>query len=207
MSKPATISIRAQGVFDEMSHRQRTTTTSEQAPVFSQYAALMSAMVLHARATERESRPPCNGLKLAMDVTSKLVTPVSVATMAPASLSELLGGPFSRYITIFASTPVLGVLLLDCNATVREVHLEFQQMTESSSVVLWPSQIHQRYILKHGLEKVVDLWSPWPPHRSLSLQDWDTRGIEQIHYSWSLFVVHLEWCLFLRTKFFQATSN
>ena len=85
----------------------------------------MSAVVLHARATDRESRPPCIGLKLAMDVTSKLVTPVSVATMAPASLSQLLGGPFSRCITMFASTPVLGVLLLDCNATVHEVHLEF----------------------------------------------------------------------------------
>jgi len=107
-------------------------------------------------------------------------------------------------------------------------------MTESSSVILWPPQIHQRYILNHGLEKVVDLWSPWPPPRSLSLQvvfqsfgvqlrpipwpffysyialvsqDWDTRGIEQIHYSWSLFVVHLEWCLVLHTKFFQAASN
>ena len=93
--------------------------------MFSQYAALMSVVVLHARATDRESQPLCNGLKLAMDVTSKLVTPVSVATMAPASLSELLGGPFSRCITMFASTPVLGVLLLDCKATVREVHLEF----------------------------------------------------------------------------------
>ena len=49
--------------------------------------------------------------------------------------------------------------------------------------------------------------SAWPPPRSFSLQDWDTRGIEQIHYSWSLFVVHLEWCPVLRTKFFQAASN
>jgi hypothetical protein len=113
-------------VFDEMSHRRRTTITSEQAPVFSsQYAALMSAVVLHARASDGEPQPPCNGLKLAMDVTSKLVTQVSVATIAPASLSELLGGPFSRYITKFASTPVLGVLLLDCTTIVREVHLEF----------------------------------------------------------------------------------
>jgi hypothetical protein len=131
----------------------------------------MSAVVLHARASDGEPHPPCNGLKLAMDVTSKLVTQVSVATIAPASLSELLGGPFSRYITKFASTPVLGVLLLDCTTTVREVHLEFQQMTESSSVILWPPQIHQRDIFKHGLEKVMDLWSPWPPPRSLSLQD------------------------------------
>jgi hypothetical protein len=97
----------------------------------------MSAVVLHAHVSDREPRPPCNGLKLAMDGTSELVMSVWVATMAPASLSELLGGLFSRYITMFASTPVLGVLLLDCNATVREVHPEFQQMTKLSSVILW----------------------------------------------------------------------
>jgi hypothetical protein len=55
----------------------------------------------------------------------------------PLFSSELLGGPFSRYITMFVSTPMLGVLLLDCNATVRNVHPEFQQMTELSSVILW----------------------------------------------------------------------
>jgi hypothetical protein len=165
-------------------------TASEQAPVFSsQYAALMSAVVLQARATDRESRPPCNGLKLAMDITSKLVTMVSGATMAPENLSELLGGPFSRCITMFASTPVLGVWLLDCNATVREVHVEFQQMTESSSVILWPPQIHQQYILKHGLEKVVDLWSPWPPPRSLSLQVvFQSFGVQLRPIPWPFFL-------------------
>jgi hypothetical protein len=44
----------------------------------------------------RKVLPPCKAV--AMDVTPKLVTPVQVATMAPASMSELLGGPLSRYL-------------------------------------------------------------------------------------------------------------
>jgi len=146
-------------VFDEMPNHTQPPTASEPAPVFtSQCAALTSAVVLQVCVADR-------GAALS----------TRVATMAPASLSssvstsahELFGGLLSRYITMFFPTTMLDVLLLDCAATVHEVQ-RYQKMAESGSVKLW--HIHQQGIFTYVLERDVDLWSPWPPPRSFSLQ-------------------------------------